>query len=70
MFQIFFLRFYFTAESLQTVLIECDYWNKLFVATVTVFSAKAWLRFRHTCLKTGDWLKVPAAATACGSNQA
>lgn len=33
-FQIFF-RFYFTAERLQTALIECDYKSKLFVATVT-----------------------------------
>lgn len=35
-----FLRFYFTAERLQTVLIECDYWSKLFVATVAVFLLK------------------------------
>lgn len=40
-----FLRFYFTAERLQTVLAACDYRSKRSVATVAVFPAKAWLRF-------------------------
>lgn len=63
-----FLRFYFTAERLQTVLIECDYKSELFVTTVTVSPLKSGWGFLK--LEDSRLGGSSSLATVCGSNQA